>query len=43
MRGELQDSYDAMGSDQLLGNMLTIGEIANAAAAAQEANGYEAA
>lgn len=43
MRGELQDSYDAMGSDQLLGNMLTIGEIANAAAEAQEANGYEAA
>lgn len=43
VRGELQDSYGAMGSDQLLGNMLTIGEIANAAAAAQEANGYEAA
>ncbi|MGE6602590.1 phage tail assembly chaperone [Lysinibacillus fusiformis] len=39
---ELQDSYGAMGADQLLGKMLTIGEIANAAAAAQEANGYEA-
>ncbi|GEM_PF-3386888 len=32
-----------MGSDQLLRNMLTIGENTNAAAAAQEANGYEAA
>ncbi len=39
---ELQDSYCAMGADELLGKMLTIGEIANAAAAAQEANGYEA-
>ena len=39
---ELQDSYGAMGADELLGKMLTIGEIANAAAAAQEANGYEA-
>ncbi|MEK8198338.1 phage tail assembly chaperone [Lysinibacillus sp. FSL M8-0134] len=39
---ELQDSYKAMGADALLGKMLTIGEIADASAAAQEANGYEA-
>lgn len=39
---ELQDSYKAMGADELLGKMLTIGEIADASAAAQEANGYEA-
>ncbi|MFA1738437.1 phage tail assembly chaperone [Lysinibacillus fusiformis] len=39
---ELQDSYGVMGADVLLGKMLTIGEIAEAAAAAQEANGYEA-
>lgn len=38
---ELQDSYGAMGADELLGKMLTIGEIADASAAAQEANGYE--
>ncbi|MFJ7698974.1 hypothetical protein [Lysinibacillus fusiformis] len=34
---KLQDSYGAMGSDQLLGKMLTIGEIANVATAVQEA------
>ena len=39
---ELQDSYKAMGADELIGKMLTIGEIADASAAAQEANGYEA-
>lgn len=39
---ELQDSYKAMGADALLGKMLTIGEIADASAVAQEANGYEA-
>lgn len=39
---ELQDSYGVMGADVLLGKMLTIGEIAEAASAAQEANGYEA-
>jgi len=39
---ELQDSYKAMGADSLLGKMLTIGEIADASAAAQEVNGYEA-
>ncbi|KGR88876.1 phage tail assembly chaperone [Lysinibacillus boronitolerans] len=39
---ELQDSYKVMGADALLGKMLTIGEIADASVAAQEANGYEA-
>lgn len=39
---ELQDSYGVMGADVLLGKMLTIGEIADASSAAQEANGYEA-
>ncbi|MFY0520922.1 phage tail assembly chaperone [Lysinibacillus sp. UGB7] len=39
---ELQDSYGVMGADALLGKMLTIGEIADASAAAQEVNGYEA-
>ncbi|WNN77775.1 hypothetical protein RKS58_08015 [Lysinibacillus capsici] len=39
---ELQDSYGVMDADALLGKMLTIGEIADASAAAQEANGYEA-
>ncbi|WPK12232.1 hypothetical protein R6U77_00670 [Lysinibacillus louembei] len=38
---ELQDSYGVLGADELLGKMLTIGEIAEAAAAAQAANGYE--
>ena len=39
---ELQDSYGVMGADALLGKMLTIGEMADASAAAQEVNGYEA-
>ena len=39
---ELQDSYGVMGADALLGKMLTIGEIADASAAAQEVNGFEA-
>lgn len=39
---ELQDSYGVMGADVVFGKMLTIGEIADASSAAQEANGYEA-
>lgn len=39
---ELQDSYNVMGADALLGKMLTIGEIADASAVAQEVNGYQA-
>ncbi|MEK4170963.1 hypothetical protein MHI22_05245 [Lysinibacillus sp. FSL L8-0312] len=39
---ELQDSYGVMGADALLGKMLTIGEIADASAVAQEVNGYQA-
>ncbi|MGK4115771.1 hypothetical protein AB0Y38_05715 [Lysinibacillus capsici] len=39
---ELQDSYGVMGADALLGKMLTIGEMADASAVAQEVNGYQA-
>ncbi|MEC1180350.1 hypothetical protein P9B03_17790 [Metasolibacillus meyeri] len=38
---DLQDSYGVYGADELLSKMLTIGEMADAAAAAQTANGYE--
>lgn len=38
---ELQDSYGVFGAEELLGKMLTIGEITDAAKAAQEVNGFE--
>lgn len=38
---ELQESYGVMGELSLLSKMLTIGEMTDASAAAQEANGYE--
>lgn len=38
---DLQDSYGTFGADELLGKMLTIGEIAEAAKIAQEVNGFE--
>lgn len=38
---ELQDSYGVMGADELLGKMLTIGEIAEASKVASEVNGYD--
>lgn len=38
---ELQDSYGVFGADELLSKMLTIGEVAEAAKAAQEVNGYD--
>ncbi|KYG90385.1 hypothetical protein A0U40_18290 [[Bacillus] sp. KCTC 13219] len=38
---ELQDSYGVLGADELLGKMLTIGEITDAAKVAQEVNGFE--
>ncbi|MCT6924096.1 hypothetical protein [Metasolibacillus sp.] len=38
---DLQDSYGVFGADELLGKMLTIGEITDAAKVAQEVNGFE--
>ena len=38
---ELQDSYKVMGAEELLNKMLTIGELTDASAAAQEVNNYE--
>ncbi|KOY81279.1 hypothetical protein I6G82_02690 [Lysinibacillus macroides] len=38
---DLQDSYGVYGATELLGKMLTIGEITEAAKAAQEVNGYD--